>query len=75
MQNLQGQSTQPRTLDQNVRREINLSLCEYPTAMMLTDAGEVSKEKRRDLKRMLEMQQRKKAKEEAQAAEGGQKST
>lgn len=43
--------------------------------MMLTDAGEVSKEKRRDLKRMLEMQQRKKAKEEAQAAEGGQKST
>lgn len=53
MERLQGQSTQPATLDQNTRRDINLSLCEYPTAMMLTDAGEVSKEKRRDLKRSV----------------------
>lgn len=53
MQSLEGESTEPRTLDRNVRHDMNLSLCEYPTAMMLTDVGEVSKEKRRDLKRSV----------------------
>lgn len=53
MQSLEGESTEPRTLDRNVRHDMNLGLCEYPTAMMLTDVGEVSKEKRRDLKRSV----------------------
>ena len=51
MQSLEGGSAQPKTLDRNVRHDMNLSLCEYPTALMLTDAGEVSKEKRRMLHR------------------------
>ncbi|MCJ1422471.1 hypothetical protein MMC29_000351 [Sticta canariensis] len=74
MQSLQGESREPRTLDQNVRHDMNLSLCEYPTALMLTDAGEVSKVKRRDLKRAFEIQERKRAKEAAKAAEGDNKS-
>lgn len=51
MQNLEGESTEPKVLDRRVRQEMNRGLCEYPVALMLTDAGEVSKEKRRDLKR------------------------
>ncbi|MCJ1465166.1 hypothetical protein MMC07_003782 [Pseudocyphellaria aurata] len=75
MQSLEGESTEPRTLDRNVRHEMNLGLCEYPTAMMLTDVGEVSKEKRRDLKRSLELEERRKAKEAAKAVEGDKKPT
>ena len=51
LRNLEGSSSEPKTLDRAVRHEMNLGLGEWPTALMLTDAGEVSKGKRRDLKR------------------------
>ena len=51
MQTLEGECTEPKVLDQRIRDAINCGLCEYPVAMMLTDVGEVSKEKRRGLKR------------------------